>query len=514
MNISASNKVNITSGSAIRKRFFPNSGLGDNENLLKKFGYSAAFTFSDFFLSGFDTYVQKLANKFIDLTFIRTIIEVFTRPIEGTTKIKSFSFVQIEAGKGSTDFPAGTLKSEDEPFFPKLNRSIDAISSAIDSRIDAINAKYQALFAALADFRAISGEADYAANQNYDAISFNKIIIDGTSGTKSYKESDIVWPDRLQDVDFDADAAENDVKEEMKRQTGDNSCDHKPDKKDERYNENDRFDRGIFNMDNIIWDYCWDKYYKGAKDQNKLDNQDKARKRKVVVKKASALVAAFANLKSAIDSGKADVKTMRTFKTEETTAVKDAFDELDLPLDTITKDDEINEIIHTPYGYNMAVAKKKWKRKAVWKLLVAIKNDSSMKVKGYTFHMDTYNQGTDVTNADKWSDTVEAFATEGNNGNDNNQDKKGFGSSWGSHFVNTGKNEWKTWANNSVVDPWRSTFSNLTRWKTGAEGKILLSDQPSITSNLNAQGALEKLNNATASDKYIAQFKNKLKNIE
>ena len=505
VNISASNKVNITSGSAIRKRFFPNSGLGDNENLGKKFGYSAAFTFSDFFLSGFDTYVQKLANKFIDLTFIRTIIEVFTRPIEGTTKIKSFSFVQIEAGKGSTDFPAGTLKSEDEPFFPKLNRSIDAISSAIDSRIISINSKYLALFTALDDFKAISGDDDNAVNKNQDAIKFVTIRADGTlRGITSYTEDLIDWPERLKDKEFDATATENKVKDYMKVHT-DQAYDHKPDKKDARYKNNN----ALFKADTAQWNDLWEVYYIGAKKLNKLDNQDKAQKRKEIVKKASALATAFADLKSAIDQGKADVKVMRTFKTEVTDAVKETFDDLNLLKAENIEENDTFDIINHLWDTNI----KMWKRTAVWKLLIKVKNE--MKVKGYTFQISDYDSTTNVLNASTWSDLVGGFAVKDAPVNNNgNQDEKGFGSSWASHIGNTAKNEWKTWIENSVVNPWLSTFSNFSHWKTGMEGKILLSDQASKTTIINANGAIETKPNQTASDKYIAQFKNKLKNIE
>ena len=138
-----------------------------------------------------------------------------------------------------------------------------------------------------------------------------------------------------------------------------------------------------------------------------------------------------------------------------------------------------------------------------------------MKVKGYTFQISDYDSTTNVLNASTWSDLVGGFAVKDAPVNNNgNQDEKGFGSSWASHIGNTAKNEWKTWIENSVVNPWLSTFSNFSHWKTGMEGKILLSDQASKTTIINANGAIETKPNQTASDKYIAQFKNKLKNIE
>ena len=263
-----------------------------------------------------------------------------------------------------------------------------------------------------------------------------------------------------------------------------------------------------------MWDGFWQRLYKGVENQIKLENESKALKRQEVVQKASALAAAFADLKTAIDNAKDNVWILLLFINKVKTALNDTFDELKLPLDNIGEDDTLDALINNiNFGVKMATAKKKWKRKAVWKLLEAIKDDSSMKVKGYIINITAYDQNTDVTNPDIWSETVDGFAAKAPTNADTTPDEKGFGSSWGSHIGNTAKNEWKTWVNNSILDPWLSTFSNFNRWKTGAEGKILLSDQACKTISINAQGAIETMTNVTASDKFINQFKNKLKNL-
>ena len=238
--------------------------------------------------------------------------------------------------------------------------------------------------------------------------------------------------------------------------------------------------------------------------------------RQEVIKKASALVAAFGDLKSAIDQGTADVKVLRIFKEEVTNALKETFDELALPLPKDIKEDDSLQAIETDFGNNLANSKKKWKRKAVWKLLEKIKADEKMKVNGYTFDGVDYSSRTNVVDTDEWSTTVNGFAAMELVDQNQNQapTNKGFFQSLGNHVVNTASNEWKTWIESSLVNPWLSTFSNLSHWKTGVEGKILLSDQASKTSCINNNGAIETKANRTASEKYIEQFKNKLKNLE
>lgn len=92
--IVAGNKVDIMSGSNITKKFFPIHGLKYKHN----FWAEALISFSD----------KALANtvdKFLDIKFLRTVFEVFVRPVDGTTKIKSFTFLQLEAGTGATEIP-------------------------------------------------------------------------------------------------------------------------------------------------------------------------------------------------------------------------------------------------------------------------------------------------------------------------------------------------------------------------------------------------------------------------
>ena len=50
--------------------------------------------------------IDDMAGKFLDLSFIRTIVEIFLFPVNGTMEIKSLSFLVLEAGPGIAEIPA------------------------------------------------------------------------------------------------------------------------------------------------------------------------------------------------------------------------------------------------------------------------------------------------------------------------------------------------------------------------------------------------------------------------
>ena len=88
IDISAYNRLSLTSGRNIKQ-----GGMGSFFSCVadgKAWGAAVAKT------------GMGLLLKFFDLSLIRTFIEIFVRPIDGTMKIKSFRYVQMEAGQGST----------------------------------------------------------------------------------------------------------------------------------------------------------------------------------------------------------------------------------------------------------------------------------------------------------------------------------------------------------------------------------------------------------------------------
>ena len=139
VNIKASNKVNITSGTDIANRFFSAGGPEDSA-----YGFSASEagrramrTLIDTGVGILEGFSRQFLDKLLDLSFFRTIIEIVIRPIDGTTKVKSMTFVEIEAGRGSVEFPADQIvKSHTkEGIFPKWKHSVDAICGMVNKVI-------------------------------------------------------------------------------------------------------------------------------------------------------------------------------------------------------------------------------------------------------------------------------------------------------------------------------------------------------------------------------------------
>lgn len=139
VSISASNKLLLESGSAVSDRW-----LFEKDKSLKERATSAV---TDVF--------DKTVGKLLDLTFIRTIIEVFTRPVDGTLKIRSNTYLLIEAGQGSAQVPRDalrkpdsglnsglTLSSSDDSLLGKLTEAIDALTNNAKVICDDIKQAY------------------------------------------------------------------------------------------------------------------------------------------------------------------------------------------------------------------------------------------------------------------------------------------------------------------------------------------------------------------------------------
>lgn len=87
--ISASNNLTLTSGTNVKT-----AQKGITENI-----------------------VQSLTGdvlRFLDISILRTVFEVFIRPIEGSLLIKSHRFMQLEAGVGTTTIPVNSFSDQDK----------------------------------------------------------------------------------------------------------------------------------------------------------------------------------------------------------------------------------------------------------------------------------------------------------------------------------------------------------------------------------------------------------------
>lgn len=120
VNIEAGNTVSITSGKNIgTQRLYSQTKQKRTEG--DSWWQSAGMNIGHSLLSGF---VSNLVNDIrikdalhlsvVDLTALRTVIEGFVKPINGTLLIKSNRFMQIEAGKGKTNIPKNIYRTANE----------------------------------------------------------------------------------------------------------------------------------------------------------------------------------------------------------------------------------------------------------------------------------------------------------------------------------------------------------------------------------------------------------------
>ena len=72
----------------------------------------------------------------------------------------------------------------------------------------------------------------------------------------------------------------------------------------------------------------------------------------------------------------------------------------------------------------------------------------------------------------------------------------------------------KRWYDEKFKNPWEDSTVNRWRWKTGVEGKILLSDDPGKTISFNSEGHAEKQWNETGNDRFAPELKKMLLEVK
>jgi hypothetical protein len=96
VSIEASNRLSLSSGENIGKKLWYN-------------GKKDAFVKSN--VEGLlSTLKGATWDQVTDMSFLRCVVEWFLVPVNGTLKIKSETFVTIEAGEGTTEVPANSLR--------------------------------------------------------------------------------------------------------------------------------------------------------------------------------------------------------------------------------------------------------------------------------------------------------------------------------------------------------------------------------------------------------------------
>lgn len=490
VNIKASNKVNITSGTDIANRFFSAGGPEDSA-----YGFSAGEagrramrTLIDTGVGILDGFNRQIIDKFLDISFFRTIIEIVIRPIDGTTKIKSMTFVEIEAGRGSVEFPADQIvKSHTkEGIFPKWKHSVKAICTILDKLIHQHEESYYRL---------------------RDMVLYYKMLIirygldKDKLGTLFDDISKLAWkkehPDNMTlDIDFeglqlqDLPAYEEEAAiEKFKEVTG---LEGKPNEKDGKYKDK----KEKYLIDSLLWQNAVDKIniLEGDDQQNR---NKRALLRKQLQDTADGLYKCIVNF----------YDTSHNVKIYRSEIGKD------LAPSSLYEDqilDSFNHIHFRDYDQNLSAQpkldtfpldmdKKKWeeakkfmKRKCVDIFTRSVSKDLGNLSAVVT--LKTSVETNDDTYKDNWSTYVNALVQDGNPA----RPATGFG---GKYVVQKLVKTFKTnWWDMNYVDPWRDTTVNRHRWRTGVQGKILMSDSPSTTISFDRKGGTVSEMNVIASN--------------
>lgn len=515
--ITASNNLKLTSGKGIKDRFV--QGLGESGSLGKDIGIFAVSNGLNIVADTLGTFANKLVSDFLDLSLFRTVLEVILRPIDGTTTIKSHTFVQIEAGKGSVEFPADQLKKEQATptTFVEIKRCLDAIPATVNTKVEAINAAIPVLAAAIEQFKILSRNMEGLPNKGEKAISFDTVKGHGWKKTADELKADAAdfkWDNvGLKDKDL---YTEDDMMDVIKSAT---NLDAKPNSDAADYkSEKDKPAKRDIKKDQKLWDDAVYTYVTEPNDKIKKENKEKEKQRQALVDCVNSLSKAFSDLFNAFDgidniaalslstgvtisqpySDKcfASIKKYKTFVSATDSALFDILVNNKVAIDTDLSQTLGNDV------------KKRIARKAVHDFMSGVATTVNSEFTDTIAMLatlpplagDVCNDSTWVNVVNGWFAPIETapITTIGNAVKGVGKDKLAAVKDW---FVD------------NYFDPWKNTFVSRHRWKTGVQGKILLSDSPESTISFEKDGSAYRQVNAVASSKYICDLRDYIKSL-
>ena len=518
--ITASNNLKLTSGKGIKDRFVQGLEVSTG-NKLGDFALSAGINGLNIIADTLGAFATKIVSDFLDLSLIRTVIEVVLRPIDGTTTIKSHTFVQIEAGKGAVEFPTDQLNRQQatSSTFVNVTQCLDAIPSTVNSRIDAINTTIPALAAAIQKFNGLSGKSNGLVNKSEGVITFATVKSKGwkkTADTLKDTDQDFKWEavslkdDELKTEDSEIDKIKKDSG--LDKKPDQNDADYKPDAKGKSKKD--------FTKDEKLWNDAFKKHVTDPNDKITKDNADKKNKRQTLVDCVNSLAKAFEGVYKAFDDtdnlanltipqgvlisqAYADkcLASIKKYKTFVSATDSELFDKLangDIASGTDLSKRLGNDV------------KKRITRKAIHDFMGGVVTDVNGEFKDSIVMTTPLVSPTDFMDDSAWKTAVDSWfpdapALTASTPSVIKDNLKGFASDKWSAV--------KDWWVDNYWDPWTATFYNRHRWKTGVQGKILLSDTPQTTISFEKDGTTYKQVNAIASSKTIFEIRNHLKTL-
>ena len=466
VSIAASNTVTIESGKAVKDRFFYEEDCYAEDGLkwYTRLGRSSF----DAIAGGVRGALTRSVGVVVDVQLVRSFLDLLLRPIDGTTKIKSFTFVQVEAGKGSAEYPREARKAdEDEHLAFELHKAIKDAAAAALSKVEAIQSAFGAVYRCVQEFKNYSGEE--GINRNQSILSLDSIK------DASFKEFpsplNLTWPQiktkqQLKD-EYDNELAAIDQDKPKKEDYKDNlnqfklaeeKIKERKKNAERRYNEELTKYEETMNTRNLFTDVSENLYmsintlYRTSNDGFKSNIQAAGTFDDILIHMFNGM--AFPDLKNNITIGMA----------------KDG-------------------------GFGWANQKKHFMRAAVATLLT--NGDLQKKVNHYNFLMDLKPVaiGDNLQDEVTWGNLVHDLVKE---------DCR--------NWVTKDLRKYKDWACSTYKDIWDQA-TNRKRWAVGVKGKILLSDDSQTTLSFDDKGQVKATENVTFTDKNHKKMRKFLKSI-
>ena len=207
--LEAGNKVTINSGTNLPQPGFGDAPCGTTKkaDIAKAIVDGVAGVLMDLFVT-----------SIVDLSTIRHIIEVFVRPVDGTTLIKSRKFLRLEAGLGNAtikrnDYKGATATSQEkeQEFYKALCDRVRYVNSQMTLFIESYNSMRGAFFSRRSKYfhlmksvfkaedvksipnvgeKAKQNHANKTANYDFTMEDFNSQIKDHMKPNLQYKGAD------------------------------------------------------------------------------------------------------------------------------------------------------------------------------------------------------------------------------------------------------------------------------------------------------------------------------------
>ena len=169
--LEAGNKVSITSGNNIQP-----AGIGSPDLTKQKIGSGIV----DFIGAAGGGAVDQLVAPVVDLSLIRHVVEVFVRPVDGTTLIKSKRFLKLEAGSGNACIRRSRYDWDEKETSVEFYKTVIQCVNYISAKFDQYYKEYQDLWDIAYEKKEsyIESAKSYLGEDNVKSVNIAEFIYD------------------------------------------------------------------------------------------------------------------------------------------------------------------------------------------------------------------------------------------------------------------------------------------------------------------------------------------------